>query len=424
MNCLHCGTPIPAGSRRDRRYCGNKCRAWASIERRKIGIEPPASWQHPALQSDNPILRTAAERARQLGAAHGWSRSTVRCAIDGLTAVLDDIPAGGRVSLTKVRARIPRGAPILRVSEVLADLSLLDDDTTPVIRSWIDRRTSELPAGFAEVVRAWLLVLLDGYSRARPRSPNSLYVYFKFVRSIIERWSADYSHLREITPTDVTAALEQLCGHQHRNTVVALRSLFRFAKKRGLIFANPTACLKAERVEPDLIPLTDNEIRSVEQAATNPAQRLIIALAAIHAARTATIRCLTLDDLDLPNRRITLHGQPQRLGELTYRALRAWLHHRRAVWPHSPNWHVLIAARTALGTTPVSHVYIQSEMRSHDINVDRIRADRILHEALTAGPDPLHLSLVFNLSLSTASRYADMAQRLLDDHLEQHAAEQ
>jgi hypothetical protein len=63
-------------------------------------------------------------------------------------------------------------------------------------------------------------------------------------------------------------------------------------------------------------------------------------------------------------------------------------------------------------------------MHGHGVNVDRIRGDRILHEALTAGPDPLHLSLVFNLSLSTASRYAKITQRLLDDQLEQHAAEQ
>jgi hypothetical protein len=54
------------------------------------------------------------------------------------------------------------------------------------------------------------------------------------------------------------------------------------------------------------------------------------ALAAVHAARWAAIRDLTLDDLDLPNRRITLAGHRQRLGELTHRALRAWLGHRRA----------------------------------------------------------------------------------------------
>ena len=43
----------------------------------------------------------------------------------------------------------------------------------------------------------------------------------------------------------------------------------------------------------------------------------------------------------------------------------------------------------------------------------------VLHEALTAGPDPLHLALVFNLSHTTASRYAAIAQDLLDDQIEQ-----
>ena len=47
------------------------------------------------------------------------------------------------------------------------------------------------------------------------------------------------------------------------------------------------------------------EIRAVEQVAVSPAQRLIVALAAVHAGRPAAIQELTLDDLDLPNRRIT-----------------------------------------------------------------------------------------------------------------------
>ncbi|WP_406165064.1 hypothetical protein [Streptomyces sp. NBC_00996] len=25
MNCVHCGRPLPEGSRRDRAYCDNKC---------------------------------------------------------------------------------------------------------------------------------------------------------------------------------------------------------------------------------------------------------------------------------------------------------------------------------------------------------------------------------------------------------------
>jgi hypothetical protein len=38
----------------------------------------------------------------------------------------------------------------------------------------------------------------------------------------------------------------------------------------------------------------------------------------------------------LPNRRITIGGHRQRLGELTYRALRAWLDYGRAIWPRTP----------------------------------------------------------------------------------------
>jgi len=101
-----------------------------------------------------------------------------------------------------------------------------------------------------------------------------------------------------------------------------VRSLFQFARKRGLVFANPLR-LKAADPGGSLLPMTDAEIRAVEHAAASPAQRLIVALAAIHATRWAAIRDLTLDELDLPNRRITISGHPQRLDELTYRALRA-----------------------------------------------------------------------------------------------------
>lgn len=140
-----------------------------------------------------------------------------------------------------------------------------------------------------------------------------------------------------------------------------------------------------------------------------------------HAARPAAIRQLLLDDLDLPNRRITIAGHTQRLGDLTHRALRAWLEQRRTAWPHPPNRHVLISQATVLGVEASSKGYLQFHLQRHGVDLDRIRGDRILHEALTAGPDPLHLALVFNLSHTTASRYADIAQHLLDDQLEQPA---
>jgi integrase len=260
-----------------------------------------------------------------------------------------------------------------------------------------------------------LLLLLDGDARHRPRSPTSIHVYFGAVRPFIDRWGASHGHLREITAADVTAALEPLRGWQRHNALDALRSLFRFARKRGLIFTDPTLRLKAEIGDPSLIPMTQAEIHAVERVVVNPAQRLIVALAAVHAARPAAIRHLRIDDLDLPNRRITIAGHTQRLGELPHRALRVWLDHRRATWPHTPNPHVLISERTALGIQPISKGYLQFHLHRHGVDLDRIRRDRILHEALTAGPDPLHLALVFNLSHSTASRYAAIAQHLLDD---------
>lgn len=168
--------------------------------------------------------------------------------------------------------------------------------------------------------------------------------------------------------------------------------------------------------------MTDAEIRAVEQAAASPAQRLIVVLAAVHAARWAAVRDLTLDDLDLPDRRITIGGHRQRLGELTYQALRAWLDYRHATWPRTPNRHVLISAKTAPGSGPVTRSYLNWNLQRHGVSIERIRRDRVLHEALTARADPLHLALVFGLSHTTASRYTVIACDLLADQADQDAA--
>ena len=146
-----------------------------------------------------------------------------------------------------------------------------------------------------------------------------------------------------------------------------------------------------------------------------PAQRLAIALAAVHAARPKAIRELTLDDIDLPSRRITLAGHRQPLGELTRNALLAWLGYRRATWPDTANRHVLITRKSALGTGPVSASYLADYLGRHQrgISLEDIRRDRILAEALATGADPLHLALVFNIDHTNAMAYANAARNLL-----------
>jgi integrase len=343
--------------------------------------------------------------------------------LDGIVTALEGRPAGERVPMSEVRTKTHRHVPKPRLAEVLDALGLLDDDTTPAIKAWIDRNAANLAPGFVEPVRQWLVVLLDGDARARPRSQATLYAYFGSVRPFLAQWATQYSHLREVTKNDIYAVLDPLRGYQRNNAIHALRSLFGFAKKRGLIFANPTMGVKAPQIDAGSVPMTEDQIRLVEQLAVAPAQRLAVALAAEHAARTGTIRNLTLDDLDMPTRRITLDGHNQRLGELTHRALTAWLVHRQAAWPLTPNRHVLVNTKTVLGTGPVSGPFVRFSLGRNGFSIDHIRADRILHEALTAGPDPLHLALVFNIEHSTALRYATVAEHLLNDELE-HAPKQ
>jgi integrase len=129
------------------------------------------------------------------------------------------------------------------------------------------------------------------------------------VRPFIECWAATRGHLREITSSDVDSVLEPLRGYRRYNAITALRSLFRFAMRRGLMFADPTAHLRGDRgAGRAVLPMTAEQIRAAGQAAATPAQRLAIALAAVHAARPKAIRELNLEDIDLPSRRITLAG--------------------------------------------------------------------------------------------------------------------
>jgi integrase len=375
------------------------------------GAPPRPTAQMLLRRRGSPLLLAATGHAIDLAEARGWSAATLTGVFYGLKAVLEGHSGDEPVPLTQVRWRVQsrRHSSATRIAEVLAEMELLHDDTTAAIRAWIDHSTSELPAGFRRDIHAWLTVLLDGDARTRPRSPATVRVHFSIARPFIEHWAATRSHLREITSGDVDTVLGPLRGHRRYNAITALRSLFRFAKRRGLTFADPTAHLTGGRgAGRTLLPMTAEEIQAVQQAA----ERLAIALAAVHAARPKAIRELTLDDIDLPSRRITLTGHPQPLGQLTRTALLAWLDHRHATWPHTTNRHVLVTRISALGTGPVSADYLDKH-QLRGISLDHIWRDRILHEALATGADPLHLALVFSIDHTNAMAYANAARHLL-----------
>ncbi|WFB05661.1 hypothetical protein LRS74_00505 [Streptomyces sp. LX-29] len=128
---------------------------------------------------------------------------------------------------------------------------------------------------------------------------------------------------------------------------------------------------------------------------------------------------LMLDDLDIGNRRLTIAARVRPLDDLTLKLLLDWLEHRRNRWPNTANLHLLINNQTATKTSRASNHWISAAMRGQDATLERLRVDRQLEEALTHGPDPLHLAEVFGLDEKTAMRYADSARALLHQAAEQ-----
>ena len=372
----------------------------------------------------SPWLAWALFLACRLGEARGWS-SRVRFGVPrGLVIALSRHAEGDTIRYSEIfpafRALdIPAG----HVAEVLTEMGVFTDDRRPSFDSWLDRKLSGLAPGFRHGTESWLRALRDGAPRRRPRNQATAWNYLNVILPVLLDWSARYGHLREITRDDIAACLDALHGSRRLNTLVSLRSLFAYGKKTGLVFRNPTSRVKVGRREHQLIqPLKPEQIQQAITAATRPADPLIIALAAVHAARPAAIRALQLGDIDLGNRRLSIAGHTRPLDELTRQAILSWLNYRRTRWPGTANPHLFINQRTALETGSCSGHWIKAAFRGLDATLERLRVDRQLEEALAHGADPLHLASVFDLDPTTAIRYSIAARQLLFSSLERDTA--
>ncbi|MEU5540382.1 hypothetical protein [Streptomyces sp. NPDC020362] len=190
------------------------------------------------------------------------------------------------------------------------------------------------------------------------------------------------------------ARLETVHGSQRQTTIIALRSLFGRAKKNGTICKHLTGRIRVGQREEGVIqPLEPGHINGSVAAVPHPADRLILPLAAVHAARLAAIWHLQIDDLDIGNRRLPIDGCTRPMDELTLQAARERLESRRRRWPDTANPHLLINKRTALGTGPIGKSSVAGPaLHRQTATLERLRMDRRLEEALVHGPDPLHLA--------------------------------
>ena len=361
----------------------------------------------------NPWLAWALHLARLAGEARGWQPVTRR----GMQRVLVTLLAGHRggevIAASAVHAVAGRHSISSQAAiEILATMEIVAEDRPDLFTSWLDAKLDGLTDGLARETRRWAVTLHDGGPRTQARSPDTARTYLRTARPALLAWSARYDHLREVTRDDVLTYLADLHGHERRLAVTALRSLFTWAKKTGVIFRNPATRIKLGKREQAIWqPLTAGQLADAVTAATTPQARVCLVLAAVHAARAGTIRALQLDDVDLGSRRLRLAGTDRPMGELTGKMLHEWLEYRQRRWPHTANPHLLVSKESALRHGPVSSAYILN-LRGLPATLERLRIDCQLTEAMATGFDPLHLAQVFGISDHTAIRYAVNARRL------------
>ncbi len=262
----------------------------------------------------NPWLAWGLYLAWQRGEARGWHRELRLNVRRALTIVLSRHQPGDAVRHSEI-VPLQQGMDISarRVAEVLQEMGVLDDDRPPPLEDWLERKLGGLAPGIRADTEAWLRTLRDGGPRSTPREPATVINHMNYARPALLAWSSQYGHLREVTHGDVLAVLGELHGDRRSGTLVALRSLFAFCKRRKTVFRSPVQGIRVgERARGVIQPLSQEDVDQAAEAAITPAARLVLVLAAMHAARFKAIRQVRLDDVDLGNRRITIGGRAAR----------------------------------------------------------------------------------------------------------------
>lgn len=382
----------------------------------RVALRPSAHQGWIAAALAVPHIAAAWHAAQQRADEFGWSPRLLAAVRGALLAALRCRPADEPVRYSELIPLAAKDRSIDRAADVLASLGMLDDDRPGPLDKAFDRRLTDVAPAIRADVQDWLLNLIEGTARTRPRSRATAAEYLRASAPVLTAWSRDHDHLREITADHVQQALAALpAGSPRMQALIALRSLFRYLRAQRRIFRNPTSRIGPGSARTgSLIPLEDADYQRASAAATTPEHRLALVLAAVLAARPASIIALQLDDIDLGDRKITLGGQVRHLDEFAYRVISDYLDYRRSRWPGTANPHVLLSQQTASDIRPVTSYFLSHLFRGHGISLDRMRTDRWLEEALSRGPDPLHLAAVFGISSEAAMRYAKAARLILE----------
>jgi hypothetical protein len=163
------------------------------------------------------------------------------------------------------------------------------------------------------------------------------------------------------------------------------------------------------------VPAPADLVELREAIGANDPARALAALLAYHAIRPLDLRNLQLTDLRTG--RLHVGEQVILLAPPARDCLTAYLDDRAATWPNTINPHLFIHRRSATHTRAVNPNWIRDTL---GMPPETVRRDRILDEAFATAGDLRQLTDLFGIHVTTAHRYADIAQR---GATAEHAAE-
>jgi len=350
--------------------------------------------------------------AERLAGMRGWSPRTLSLTQRGLRILLAVHGPGELVLASTVRQLTARNLPFPHIADVLAAAGMLEDDRPDSLAAWLDEQLAGMPPQIRGELDTWLSLLRNGGPRRRPRSRTTIVRDISSIRTFLADVGTRYSTLRQVTRDDITAWLARQPGRSRPQDASTLRGLFGALKSERLIFASPARGVRVSSRNPSVpAPLPAHLLATTAAAAKDdPALRVVIALAGVHALLPGQIRRLRLEQVDLPGLRLDPGGLDRPLDEFAAAAIRGYLALRNKRWPATGSQFLLVTRKTAHTGEPASRFWMNQLFRSVPVTAEQLRDDRIVEEALSGRADPLHLAAVFGFGPRTGLRYAAAAR--------------
>lgn len=271
------------------------------------------------------------------------------------------------------------------------------------------RRVEGTPEPLRTVVAAFVDHLVRSRERARQagtleRADSTIEGAIAIVRDLgrfldAERHKSDWA---AVEVGDIEAFLERQPRNRRRR-LSACRQFFGWARKAKIVLVDPTCSLPPVRSR----GLLGRSLTVVEQrrlfrrwtaadSDVHPHEALVGVLALLHAASSAELRHLRVDDVDERHRTIRLGSRPHPvpLDPASATVLERCLRHRESLATRNP--HVIVTKVTKPRQTPASTAYMSHVLDPAGVAGKELRSTRLLDLIVSLDPKVVAEALGMN----------------------------